>query len=71
MVEREKVVVVLLLITIILSVVSAVLTLTLNVPQSVEQRSSVQASQISNLDELANANQNGEVSLGIEAPTTG
>jgi len=70
MVEREKVVVILLLITIILSVVSAVMTLTLKAPtESGSQGSTVKPGQIQGLENAFEA-QTGEVSLGIAQPST-
>ncbi|MEK6918128.1 MAG: hypothetical protein AABW51_04230 [Nanoarchaeota archaeon] len=65
--DSQKVVVVLLLVTIILSVISVVLTLTVSVPQSGPSKLSVNANQISNAGDLKSV-QNGQISLGIEAP---
>lgn len=68
MVEREKVVVVLLLITIILSVISAILSL-VSVPaeSASSDKVSVKAGQIENLED-AFASGNSQVSFGVEAP---
>ena len=67
MVEREKVVVILLLITIILSIVSAIMTLTLTVPQSGSQtKTTVKAGQIENLKDQFSA-PTGQVSFEIKS----
>jgi flagellar basal body-associated protein FliL len=70
MVEREKVVVILLLITIILSIVSAVMTLTLNVQKGESSsKTSVKAGQIDNLKN-AFAAETGQVSFEVKKPSS-
>ena len=67
MVDNQKVVVILLLITIILAVVSVILTLGITLP---EQKADfkVKGSQIGNLDEQVSV-QNGQIQLTVEPPS--
>lgn len=67
MVDNQKVVVVLLLITIILSVLSVVLTLSINTPN---QRVDLSNVKVSNLKDQVSTG-NGQIQLTVEPPLAG